>query len=125
MHATYDPATGAFAIWNGGNPVHVATGYSGNGDGLNNPALEHERAVGPLPQAVWRIGAPTKHQRLGPNAFPLTLAFGSAYGRSGFFIHGDNRKGDRSASSGCIVLGPKDRQKIADLRPSLLIVAEA
>ena len=37
-----------------------------------------------------------------------------AHGRSGFLIHGDNSKGDKSASEGCIILGPDVRKAIAD-----------
>lgn len=37
-------------------------------------------------------------------------------GRSGFFIHGDNRYGNRTASHGCIILPRKARDEIATLR---------
>ena len=33
-------------------------------------------------------------------------------GRSGFFIHGDNANMNHTASNGCIILGPAERQAI-------------
>jgi hypothetical protein len=36
------------------------------------------------------------------------------HGRSGFYIHGDNGKGDRSASEGCIILPRAVRERIHD-----------
>lgn len=36
-------------------------------------------------------------------------------GRSGFWIHGDNRKGDKSASSGCIILNKRTRACVRSL----------
>lgn len=60
---------------------------------------------GPIPKGRWRLGYRQHHPRLGPAAIPLDPEEGTATkGRSGFFIHGDNGRGDRSASSGCIIL---------------------
>lgn len=36
-------------------------------------------------------------------------------GRSGFFIHGDNAKANRSASTGCIVVGKRARECVSAL----------
>ncbi len=44
------------------------------------------------------------------------------FGRDKFRIHGDNRKGDRSASEGCIVMGPNIRSKIANSNDKTLVV---
>ena len=83
-----------------------ATGYSGHGDGLNNPALECDAGVGPIPAGLWTIGEPkTPPDHLGPLAMPLTLTRGDAHGRSAFFIHGDfPSDASELASRGCIVL---------------------
>ena len=90
----------------------VARGYAGKAHGLNNPDAEHLVGIGPLPRGVWRIGAPADHPRLGAFPIPLTRAQ-IPYGRSGFFIHGDNRRADNSASSGCIILPRAVREWIA------------
>lgn len=45
-------------------------------------------------------------------------------GRSGFLIHGDNSKGDHSASEGCIILGPKVREEIAKCKITKLRVVK-
>lgn len=90
----------------------IARGYAGKGIGINNPDAEDQIGIGPLPRGVWRVGSSTNHPRLGPQALPLTRK-AIPYGRSGFFIHGDNARGDRSASSGCIILGPDVRAFIA------------
>jgi hypothetical protein len=34
----------------------VSTGYSGKGDGKNNPAKEKEKNIGPIPAGLWKIG---------------------------------------------------------------------
>lgn len=56
------------------------------------------------------------HPRFAAPAIKLTpLAGTDAKGRSGFWVHGDNTKGDRSASSGCIILARDRRKAISDL----------
>ena len=80
----------------------TARGYSGRGEGRNNPAMEAARAVGPIPAGRWRIGPPRTSVRTGPHVMDLTPVDHDAHGRSAFQIHGDNAEGD--ASSGCIVL---------------------
>lgn len=88
-------------------------GYSGNGAGLNNPAMEGVRGIGPLPEGRYRMtelrltGAST-----GPYTIVLVQVSGESHGRSAFRIHGDNSKGDQSASHGCIILPPLVRRQI-------------
>lgn len=95
----------------------IARGYSGKGVGLNDPSFEDRIGEGPIPRGVWRISAPFHHARLGAVSFPL--AYGESgeeeipHNRSGFFIHGDNGRGDFSASSGCIILPRSARDFIA------------
>jgi hypothetical protein len=82
----------------------VGTGYSGHGPGLNNPAMQQAHDVGPIPQGGYTIGPPrTPIDHLGPLALPLTHVSGNVFGRSEFFIHGDNTAHDHSASDGCII----------------------
>lgn len=93
------------------NGVVAGVGYSGAGEGRNNPALQAVANVGPIPQGSWRIGAPYNDPHKGPTVLPLAPVGHNALGRSGFLIHGDNTTHD--ASTGCIILAPTVRQQIA------------
>lgn len=92
----------------------LAVGYTGHGQGVDDPALQSEPDVGPIPQGRYSIGPAQTHPHLGPLAMALTPASGTdTFGRSGFFIHGDNAALDHSASHGCIVLARPAREAIA------------
>jgi hypothetical protein len=92
----------------------VATGYSGFKLGRNNPDMERERGVGPIPCGRYKIGTACKHDGLGPCVMALTPEDGEdIFGRSGFFIHGDSSSHPGEASHGCIIFGPATRSKIA------------
>ncbi len=106
---------------------HEGVGYSGNTGGLNNPAMQNVIGVGPVPRGTYTIGPPHMPvDHLGPNALPLYPAAGNEmYGRSGFFIHGDNAAMDNTASDGCIILGPAIRQAIINSRDTALLVVSA
>jgi hypothetical protein len=89
--------------------------YSGHGPGLNNPAMEADVGVGPIPVGHWEIGAalnPPDH--LGPVAMPLIPDGFDPHGRSAFFMHGDYA-GDvsQNASHGCIV-APREAREAVD-----------
>lgn len=95
------------------NGVFFCGGYSGKQSGLNNPRLQDQRAHGPIPQGFWQIGPLRRSVKTGPNIMDLTPLPGTnTFGRSAFQIHGDNGKGNRSASSGCIIIGPQFRTQI-------------
>jgi hypothetical protein len=83
----------------------VGTGYSGDGPGLNNPLMQDVPRVGPIPVGRYIIGPPKDPiDHLGPIALPLVPIAGNVlFGRSGFFMHGDNASMDHTASLGCIV----------------------
>lgn len=90
-----------------------AFGYSGHGSGLNNPTAQDKPQLGPLPRGLYRASPPIHHPRLGRYAMPLVPDPNNRmFGRSAFFIHGDNRAANRSASHGCIILPFDVRQKI-------------
>lgn len=110
MRAHFEQATGLFII---DTPLPLrCVGYAGRGSGRNNPDLQSVRSVGPLPVGTYEVGAPFSHPRLGVLSFPLKPFPGQAmFGRSGFYIHGDNAAGD--ASRGCIILPRWMRQQIA------------
>ncbi|HZL00464.1 MAG TPA: hypothetical protein VFC47_11255 [Caulobacteraceae bacterium] len=122
MAWTYRDSTGEITSPTG---AVIGTGYSGNGEGLNNPALAAVEGVGPIPPGRYTIGLalfPVDH--LGPCALPLTVvAFDDpSIERSAFFIHGDNLDDDHSASHGCIVAARPIRIAVAGSLDRELIV---
>lgn len=96
------------------NSIVVGHGYSGHGDGLNNPASCNVKDVGPLPQGSYTIGPPADNPHVGLFAMALTPdPSNEMFGRSGFFIHGDNPQMNHTASDGCIILANAIRRDIA------------
>jgi hypothetical protein len=93
----------------------VATGYSGAGhstvSGRNNSAMQDQPNRGPIPQGLWSIGPDSHHATKGPVVMRLAPIGHTAFGRSGFLIHGDNSVND--ASEGCIILNREARERIA------------
>lgn len=102
--------------------VLVGKGYSGQGEGRNNPAMESIRSVGPIPRGQYHIGPAYDAPGLGPCIMPLTPVGHDALGRSGFFIHGDSKKGN--ASHGCIVLPRRARKFVGASKDRGLLVME-
>ncbi len=97
--------------------VTIATGYSGFGDGKNNPALQQVHDIGPIPRGSWLIGAPEHVQDIGPHG-PFVLRLSpkdgtETYGRDGFLIHGDSIQHAGTASHGCIIVDRHVREEIA------------
>jgi hypothetical protein len=104
------------------NGQTIARGYSGhapNGrgvppDGINNPGLESDPDVGPIPRGQYEICAFFDDPEKGPIVAHLTpLPETNTFNRSGFMIHGDNYEGNESASLGCIILTHPTRALIA------------
>ena len=101
------------------NGVLVGRGYSGHGAGVNNPTLQRVVAVGPIPDDVYRIGAPYRDPHRGALTMRLTPVDGHAGDsethRDGFLIHADAQKfpGQMVASEGCIILSAELRMLIA------------
>ena len=104
---TYSQSTGVMTDPDGNK---VATGYAGgncgeNPDGVNNPAMQDRKGIGPLPQGIYSFGDPLSQSKLGPFAIPLIPSpDNEMYGRGGFFCHGDNLDMDHSASEGCVIM---------------------
>lgn len=122
MKFTFEQKTGRFLGLDG---KVLATGYAGHGAGVNNPGMEAVRAVGPIPRGEWSIGQAYKSKTgLGPVVMNLDPVGHDAHGRTLFRIHGDNGKGDRSASHGCIILPPAVRRLIAASGVTRLVVVE-
>ena len=93
--------------------ILVATGYSGAGEGKNNPAMQDAHNVGPLPQGDYEIESPVDTATHGPYVLRLTPDSGNEmFGRSGFLIHGDSVAHPGTASEGCIILPRSARAQI-------------
>ena len=96
----------------------VATGYSGAHGAINDPDQEEVADKGPIPRGHYKIGTMIPHYvanngKTFVNAMRVEPMGHKAHGRAGFLIHGDNAKGDHSASHGCIILTPDHRKHIA------------
>lgn len=106
---TYDQSAGVMS--RGGKSY---AGYSGNGRGKNNPAMQAARGVGPIPAGRWRIvGPPYTSGNTGPYTMVLQPEVGTqTFGRSEFRIHGDSIKAPGTASHGCIILPRAVREAI-------------
>lgn len=101
----------------------IGNGYSGHGEGLNNPEMEEVHGVGPIPRGLWQMDTPWHDApHLGPCVVHLEPVDFDPYGRSGFFIHGDNASADHTASDGCIILGPTIRHRMRDSGDTSLTV---
>lgn len=94
------------------NTTLIDAGYSGSKVGKNNPAMECEKNVGPIPRGYYTI----QGQVSKPTAVTLPLSADDPDyckpPRDGFLIHGDNSSG--TASTGCIVLKRSTRERIRD-----------
>ena len=95
--------------------------YSGHDQGLDNPRLEQVQGIGPIPRGLYRIGEFYDHPHLGPIVAQLHPVGHNAYGRTGFFIHGDNSHGDQSASHGCIIANRLARIAVRDSKITSLM----
>lgn len=93
---------------------HVATGYSGNGEGKNSPEMQSVRNVGPIPQGEWAItGPPLNTPEHGPYVLRLTPKDETeTFGRSGFLMHGDSKNAPGTASHGCVIMPRSAREQV-------------
>jgi Protein of unknown function (DUF2778) len=105
----YHQSTGKLTL----NGKEIGSGYSGKGEGKNNPEKETVKRVGPLPRGAYNIGKPREWKGM-PNVFDLTPEGHDAHGRTQFLIHGDSRRNPGTASEGCIILSPAVRKTIAE-----------
>jgi RHS repeat-associated protein len=122
----YSQSTGRLTHVNAnGNATPVATGYSGRGEGLNNPAMQNVRDMGPVPQGTWEIGQPFNSDNVGPYALPLTPLPGTeTYGRDLFRMHGDNAAMNQSASKGCPIFPRHVRERVANSGDNIFRVVQ-
>ena len=96
------------------NGNYVGTGYSGNGQGLDDPDYEAVQSIGPIPRGSYSVGRFFDDpEGKGPLVAHLTPdPETNTFGRSGFMIHGDNVALNHSASHGCIILARALREQI-------------
>jgi len=80
-------------------------GYSGGGSGKNNPAMEADKDIGPIPCGFYSIAGLIDHDpTCGEYVLVLTPdATNEMFGRSGFRWHGDSAEHPGEASHGCVV----------------------
>lgn len=106
-----------------GNLIHA--GYSGHGEGKNNPALEHVHNVGPIPQGRYSIGFPFDSSSHGPFCLRLAPLPGTdTFGRDGFLMHGDSIQHPGEASEGCIIMPRNVREEVYFSDDKILHVVE-
>jgi RHS repeat-associated protein len=105
----------------------VGNAYAGNGQGLNNPAMQSVNSVGPLPQGTYAIGTQqdnTTHtgtvlrssMRLTPNRA------NNMFGRNGFLMHGPHANDNMDSSDGCPVTSRATRDLIGQSNDHILQV---
>lgn len=84
----------------------IGNGYSGYGEGRNNPSMQDIPDVGPLPTGDWLIvGPPEDTPTHGPFVLKLEpKPTTEVFGRSGFLMHGDSKEHPGLASHGCMIM---------------------
>ena len=121
MTWTYDQGTGELSH----DGEMIATGYSGNGTSLNNPADQAIQYHGPLPRGSYTIGQPIANGgHLGPYVLQLTPSPVNNI-RAQRFFHTRRCHWEASplpASDGCIILDRPTRTLIAQSGDSMLVV---
>ena len=104
--------------------VVTTESWSGHDAGRNNPAMEQDPGIGPIPRGYWQIGGAVDSQKLGPIAMPLSPCANpndefwieaaqdlgvsipptNTFGRFGFWMHGAEFLNPEESSHGCIIL---------------------
>jgi hypothetical protein len=119
MPWSYSQSSGTFSH----DGVFVCIGYSGKGEGLDNPNLQNVRDEGPIPEGTYTIGPACTHPGKGPVVMALEPGRSNQmFGRSGFLIHGDNDEMNHTASEGCIILSRAICNQISKSEDRVLIV---
>jgi len=110
---------------NTGERTFIGQGYSGIGQGYNNPNMQNVKNVGPIPRGTYYYGDPLdKNNRMYKGSLTLPLTPNDETRKSilemgrdpdSFLIHDDNpNKPPRTSSTGCIILRHRIRQQMAD-----------
>lgn len=88
----------------------ITYGYSGMAGCKNNFLGERIPFKGPIPTGRYKIGKGETWNKMA-SVMTLTPSGHTAWGRTGFRIHGDNDT--HTASEGCVILPPDIRLRIA------------
>jgi hypothetical protein len=92
---------------------YFASGYSGHDMGRNNPEMQDDVGIGPLPCGRYFIGPPHDTPSHGPFVMELVPdPANQMFGRSRFLLHGDSMKFPGTASHGCIVMSRATREAV-------------
>eukprot|EP01017_Pseudomicrothorax_dubius_P026942 TRINITY_DN304_c0_g1_i6.p1 TRINITY_DN304_c0_g1~~TRINITY_DN304_c0_g1_i6.p1 ORF type:complete len:146 (+),score=42.75 TRINITY_DN304_c0_g1_i6:3-440(+) len=88
--------------------------YSGDQAHYNKEQFQNLRAKGPIPVGKWKVVQSfARHPNLGTLAHWIEpVAVPNRYGRSEFFVHGDNSRNNHTASAGCIIVDNDARAAI-------------
>ena len=125
---TYEQANGRLSQ----DAALVATGYSGMGQGKNNPSMQDVHAGcrwvdgkwqpvdgltaddwGPLPKGKYTLNAPVDTKTHGPFVMWFTPApDNQMYGRSAFGMNGDSVVHPGKASEGCTIFQRPIREQV-------------
>ncbi|MBA4357366.1 MAG: hypothetical protein C0405_06535 [Desulfovibrio sp.] len=105
----------------------VGQGYSGAPGYVNKPDGQDKKDLGVIPEGTYIIGDVIVKREdargMGPNCIklnpdPATAERIRAMSRDPdtFYIHGDNGRGDQSASQGCIIMEWPERKALRELQ---------
>lgn len=112
--ATFNQKSGMVLLFEGNSRTPLGYGYSGDSEHYNKPDTQSLKNQGVIPRGVYSISPPEKHPTLGEVVMRLTPDAGNEmFGRSGFYIHGDNKDMNHTASQGCIILAREVRVTLA------------
>ncbi len=100
MSHTYSQSTGKFSNNDTGKSTQSYSGYKGETD-------QTKKNFGPIPTGKYTVENSCGETKGKCNLTPDPS--NNMFGRNSFQIHGDNSKGDQSASQGCIILNKSDR----------------
>lgn len=117
MTWTYQQSTGEMISPSGA----ISFGYSGGGEGRNDPDMQDVPKIGPIPQGTYVIGNSYDDPHLGPCVMHLdATADTNTFGRSLFRLHGDNST--HTASEGCIIQNHDTRKAVSASNDKTLVV---
>jgi len=109
MQMEYIQSTGELFI----NGKFIAKGFAGAPGFINDPHSEHLENQGPLPRGRYKM-THLKYYKTKDDIRLTPLDESRMHGRSGMLIHGDSKEFPGTGSTGCIILPPDIRKKIAE-----------